>query len=421
MTLERPRGVRDFPPKEMHEHLAVTKKLESVFHSFGYERVRTPTFEFLSLFEAKSGEEIKDHLYVFDDKGGRSLCLRPEATASVARMYGSDLRTHPKPLRLYYVEPMFRYEQPQRGRYREFWQAGVELIGGAGPYADAEAILMASNALTAIGLENAVRIGNIGFLRELLGGLGFDDAKQNKVIHALDKGEMDSVAEMVSSDIFNEVIGLHGGLDAIDRLLELAPDGLKASVEGFRKTIGLLSGCKVDYTVDMGMARGLDYYTGIVFDVKATGLGAQNQVCGGGRYDRLIGLFGGPETPAVGFAFGVDRLVEALNEGGKAVETPRCDVYVASVSEAVRERAFSIAAAVRSGNPGLDVRFDIAGYKVNKALQHASEVGARYALIVGERELAEDAVVVKNMESSTQETIGISGLNPYFSSKRAPD
>ncbi|MBU0761997.1 MAG: histidine--tRNA ligase [Candidatus Altiarchaeota archaeon] len=420
MVFERPRGVRDFTPENMRRHLAVSDSLEKTFASFGYDMVRTPTFEFLSLFEAKSGEDIKEHLYVFEDKGGRSICLRPEATASVARMYGSELRTHPKPLRLYYIEPMFRYEQPQKGRYREFWQAGVELIGVKNPYSDAEVILLAYESLRNLGLTGKLRISHIGVLRGLLSEAGFDETRQNKVVHALDKGDLKSVEEMIVDKVFSEVIKLTGGIEVCEKLESIIPDNLKSLVNEFTKTIQVLEKTGVEYVVDFSMARGLDYYTGIIFDIKAEGLGAQNQICGGGRYDNLIGLFEGPETPAIGFAFGIDRLVEALTEKGYDFEMKCCDVFVLSVGDSTREGAFSTAADLRRKCPGLEVRFDISGSKIGKALQQASDLKARYAVIFGEKEFSQGNVVVKDLDSEEQETISLDDLTKYLSD-RAPD
>jgi histidyl-tRNA synthetase len=416
MEFERPKGVRDFGPTEMAAHMSVTGDISAAFESFGYERVMTPSFEFLSLFEEKSGQDIKKHLYVFEDKGGRSMCLRPEATASVARMYGSMLRSHPKPIRLYYVEPMYRYEQPQRGRYREFWQAGVEVIGAYGPFADAEVVSLAYETLKNIGVEGDLRISHIGILRGLLSKLEFDEAKQNNVIHEIDAGNLDEVKNIVSDDVFQKVIDIRGDSSSCEQLMPILPDDLKDSALDLQRTLSLLDMAQVEYSLDFSMARGLDYYTGLIFDFKAKGLGAQNQVCGGGRYDSLIGALGGQQAPAVGFAFGVDRIVEALNDAGAAFNRRRCHVYVAAVSEKVRGRAFEISSEIRRKLGGLDVRFDIGCQKVGKSLQSASEMGAKYAVIVGEKELESESVSVKDMGSSRQESVKLTDLASYLSS-----
>ncbi|MBD3387406.1 MAG: histidine--tRNA ligase [Candidatus Altiarchaeales archaeon] len=406
MAFERPRGVRDFGPGEMSKRVCVEDILYDVFSSFGYKKIGTPTFEFLELFEQKSGADIRDHLYVFEDKGGRKLCLRPEMTASVARSYASDLRTLPKPLRLSYYGPMFRYEEPQKGRYREFWQAGVELFGVSGPEADAEAILVASECLQRLGLKYRLRISNIGVLRRLLELQGLGVGGQDRLIQLLDKRGLDAVKEEVQDKALRDLLGLKGSSEVVGEAIRNVSDSeAKRLLTGLKDTLSLLDVVSVPYEVDFSMARGLDYYTGMVFDVKVEGLGAQNQVCGGGRYDTLVEAFAGPSTPAVGFAFGVDRLVEALDEQGVDVHVKKPDVFVLAVSDAVRADAFRIACDIRRARPELTVEIDLAGRRLNKALQHASESGAKYSVIVGEKELEEGSVGLKDMSSKEQKTV----------------
>jgi histidyl-tRNA synthetase len=412
MAFERPRGVRDFGPEEMGVRAYVEDAMSAVFRSFSYRRIQTPTFEFLDLFSLKSGEEITEHLFVLEDKGGRKMCLRPEATASVARMYVSELRSRPKPLRLCYFGPMFRHEEPQKGRYREFWQAGVELIGLTGAYADAEIVSMASECLRRLGLAYTLRISHIGVLRALLAGLGFPDAEQDLIIRALDKGDLETVKAKVQDETFNAVIGLRGGLDAAVSASKIVKEaGTRQMLDGLVKTLRLLDGSGIRYEVDFGMARGLDYYTGLVFDARVEGLGAQNQVLGGGRYDDLIGLFGGQDTPAVGFAFGVDRLIESMQEQGVELPPLRTDVYVIPVSADLLDAALGIALKLRRLHPEKIVDLDISGRRLNKALQHASELNARHAVLVGPLELKEESVIVKDMVGKTQSKVRISEIS----------
>ena len=404
MVFERPRGVRDFGPQEMGLRAYVESTLSSVFEAFAYDLVQTPLIEFLELFNLKSGEAIKEHLYVFEDKGGRKLCLRPEATASVARMYASELRNLPKPLRLYYLGPMYRYEEPQKGRYREFWQVGVELMGSSGPEADAEVVAVASESMRRLGLKYSLRISHIGVLRRLLSIQGFDEGMQDKIIQALDKGDFETVSKDVKDPSFKRILGLKGGQDSIEEARRVVEDKeIQDMLSGLEATASLLTQSNIDYTVDFSMARGLDYYTGMVFDIRVEGLGAQNQVCGGGRYDNLITLFGGPQTPAVGFAFGLDRLIESMQEQGVSMPALRTDVCVIPVSEAVCADAFRIAIELRRELGGKVVNYDLSGRKLNKALQHASELRARYAVIVGLQELKEGCVMLKDMASQRQE------------------
>ncbi len=409
MVFERPRGVRDFGPDEMSARVSVEYALSDVFRSFGYRPILMPTFEFVELFELKSGEDIREHLYVFKDKGGRRLCLRPEATASVARMYASELRSLPKPLRLSYYGPMFRYEEPQRGRYREFWQAGVELFGVEGPEADAEILLMASECLKKLRLKHTLRVSHIGVLRSLLGNQGLVEDEQDSVLQSLDRGDLESVESKVDES-FIKLLELRGSSGVVGEALKLVSDkGVQALLSAFKRSLELLDSAGVDYVVDFGMARGLDYYTGMVFDVRVEGLGAQDQVCGGGRYDNLVGLFGGPDTPAVGFAFGVDRLLEAMKEQGVQPDIAAVDVYVIPVSDDVSSPAFNIAADLRRSLEGT-VECEISGRKLNKALKVASDTGVRYAVIVGPKELEEESVVLRDMKSEEQSNVKLKEL-----------
>jgi histidyl-tRNA synthetase len=411
MAFERPRGVRDFNPPEMCVRTYVEDAICSAFESFSYRRIQTPTFEFLELFDMKSGQDIKEHLYVLEDKGGRKLCLRPEATASVARMYASDLRSRPKPLRLYYLGPMFRYEEPQKGRYREFWQAGVELLGASGYEADAEVVCLASDCLRALGLKSKIRISHIGVLRRLLGIQGFDGSKQDRLIQALDKGDFEAVKAQVSDQSFIRLLEVKGGEAALDESIGIVSDQeARNMLQELKRTLTLLDAAGVEYEVDFSMARGLDYYTGMVFDARVEGLGAQNQVAGGGRYDDLISLFKGPQTPAVGFAFGLDRLLESMQKQGAKLPQLETDVVVVAASEDVRDAAFNVAADLRRRLVGKVVEYDLSGRKLNKALQHASENNVRYAVIIGSSELAEESVVLKDMAAQTQSKVRLQEL-----------
>ncbi|MFH1056147.1 MAG: histidine--tRNA ligase [Candidatus Altiarchaeota archaeon] len=412
MVFERPRGVRDFGPDEMRGRLHAESTISRVFESFGYRRVQTPTFEFLELFELKSGSDIREHLFVFDDKGGRKLCLRPEATAQVARMYASELRSLPKPLRVCYLSQMFRYEEPQKGRYREFWQAGVELLGVSGAEADAEVVCLAAECLKRLGLRFKLRVSHIGVLRRLLALQGLEAAEQDDVIHLLDRGDFKSVEGRIKDESFKKILGLRGLRDVVGSASELVSDaGVKATLEELDKTLTLLDFARVDYEVDFSMARGLDYYTGMVFDVRVEGLGAQNQVCGGGRYDNLIELFGGPQTPAVGFAFGLDRILESMQEQGADIPKAETDVYVVPISDDMRGEAFRIAVELRRKMPDCTVEYELSGRKLNKALQHASEINARYAVIVGATELKEQSVMLKDLKTQKQDKVKITELS----------
>ncbi len=414
MKFEKPRGTRDFNTCEMSDRLFVRDKISQVFASFGYQPILTPTFEKAELFTEKSGQEITDHMYVFVDKGGRSLCLRPEATASVARMYSGIIRGLPKPIKVSYYCPMFRYEEPQKGRYREFFQMGVELIGLSNPQSDAEVISLASECLKSLGLRCRIRISDIRLIRSMLSGLGISQDEQDKVIHLLDKGDVDGIRDIVTDDGFFEIIGLSGGIEVVEKACKSLKGDILNTMDGFIKTLQLLDIASIEYMVDFSMARGLDYYTGMVFDIKVEGMGAQDQVCGGGRYDSLISLFGGPDTPSVGFAFGFDRICEAMDLQDIKIPKPGVDAYVMAVDEKVGGQAFKIANDLRRLLPDKVILYGLLGRKLNKELEQASKLNARYALIVGERELMSDSVILKELSSGEQCIVKLKDLKSRF-------
>jgi len=187
MNIEKPRGTRDFAPVEMERRNYARQVIQNVFERYGYSEISIPTFEHTELFALKSGEEIRAEMYVFRDKSDRELCLRPEATASVCRMFAQKLQNLQKPLKLSYFGPMFRYERPQKGRYREFWQQGIELIGAKGVEGDAEVIMAANDALKELGLAFELEVGHLGILRGLMGDLGIEEEKQDELINVVDK------------------------------------------------------------------------------------------------------------------------------------------------------------------------------------------------------------------------------------------
>lgn len=280
MKIERPRGTRDFLPDEMERRREIEKRMRKIAESFGYREVATPTFEYLELFTRKSGEGIIEEMYVFKDKSGRDLALRPELTAPVMRMFVNECSVMPKPLRFYYFANCFRYERPQKGRYREFWQFGVELIGSESYLADAEVIILADKILKDVGVNFSLEIGHVGIMRYLLKPIGEDRA--SKVMRLIDKGDREGLESYLAEIRVNEDLR-----DKIFSLLELKGD--ESVIEEAKEIIdydfghleslsALLRDVGVDFTLNLGIARGLDYYTGVVFECYAEGLGDRKSV-----------------------------------------------------------------------------------------------------------------------------------------------
>jgi histidyl-tRNA synthetase len=363
---------------------------------WGYEEVKTPTFEHTELFTIKSGEAIVDELYTFKDKGGRDIALRPELTAPVLRMYVNEMSVSPKPIRLYYFENCFRYERPQKGRFREFWQFGVELIGSDRAEAEAEAIALAAAMVSDIGIEADLRIGHLGVVRGLLQDL--DAPVQAEAMRLMDKKDIDGLRMLLSDqpDLRERLPAL---LDAdIDDARSIIDD--VQPLEELQETLTVLDHYGARYEVDFGIVRGLDYYTGMVFEMYAAGLGAQNQICGGGTY-RLAQLFGGAKTPSCGFGIGFDRVLEVC--GIKPPHEPR--VAVVYLPDVV-EDAIRVASRLRDG-AGVCTTIDISGRKFGQQLKHADAIGADYAVIVGAQEVEAGMVTLRDMRTGEQEMIGL--------------
>ncbi len=412
---ERPRGTNDWGPKDMAKRRFVESRFVQLAESFGFREVSTPTFESLELFTAKSGPGIVRELYAFKDQGGRDLALRPEFTASVLRFYVSELRSRPKPLKLYSTGNVFRYEEPQKGRYREFFQLNAEIIGGAALPSDAEVLALAIGTMRAIGLKQVkARIGNIGILR---GFLPFAPQDQSVILHSLDKRNFEmldaELARLGRPDLgapLRKLVGLSGRVSVLDEAAKVLTAAKKEGFEYLRKLAGFLTAYGVapsDYAFDMGVVRGLDYYTGMVFEIDSPNLGAEKQVGGGGAYS-LAEVFGGERVAQTGFALGLDRLVMAAEAEG-AIEAPRAlDAYVIPIGEGAQTKAVEVLTTLRAAGLGADV--DLVGRGPSKNLDYANAVGARYAVLLGERELKAKRATVRDMATGEQRDVALDTL-----------
>jgi len=377
MTIQRPRGTRDFLPAEAWRRSAARKAMQNVLERWGYQEIATPTFEHLELFTLKSGESVLEEIYSFKDKGGRDLALRPELTAPVMRMYVSELQNSPKPQRLYYFGSCFRYERPQKGRFREFWQLGAELIGGTKPDSEAEVIALADRILKSVNVKGDIHVGYLGLVRSLLSKIGAEH--RLALMRMIDKKEREALAEYLeeidaSHLALLELIDLKGK-DALDKAMEISRDlealqtvsassvraegsssasgrssarsgravAAELRMDEFQETVELLDAYGVDFTIDFEIVRGLEYYSGTVFEIYAEGLGAQSQVCGGGTYE-LASLFGGKETSSTGFGLGFDRIMEIaqIEEKQKPpvflVYTPDVKVEAVKIAKQLRQK-----------------------------------------------------------------------------------
>ena len=418
--LERVKGTRDLLPEEMAKRRWVFERIREVFERYNFHEVLTPTFEYTELFKLRSGEEVVEQLYAFDDKGGRNLSLRPDMTSSVARLYVNSFQNAPKPVKWYYIANMFRYEEPQSGRFREFWQAGVELIGSSRVEADAEVIALFVESYLSTGLEEfTVNIGDRILLDEFARMLGVsDDVGLMRLIDKKDKlSKEDFVGALkefgLSDDGVEKVLSLVGikGLpeEVLPKAEELfTSDKAKAEIAKLYELVDLLGSYGVSkwIRIDLGIARGFDYYTSVVFEAIAPNDLGIGSIGGGGRYDNLIEVFGGKPTPATGFAIGIERLIPILEWKGLIPEPKlRPDLYIIPIGKdaEVKKAAVEVVSSLRRAGVKADV--ELTGRKIGKALDYADRLGVPYVVLIGKRDLAEGRVTIRDMETGEQKVI----------------
>ncbi len=428
MEFTRPRGTKDFLFDEMRRRKEAESLLRNVFENYGYQEIQTPLFEELKLFTTKSGEEIVNQLYNFKDKSDRELALRPEITAPVARLYLNELeKTASKPIKLYYYGSCFRYERPQKGRFRQFWQFGCELIGAKSPEGEAEVIAMCNASIKKLGITTAdININHLGIIRGLFAHFGIDVATQRELMIVIDKGDKDLLKESLIgenpiidnaelNEILLELIDLVGDksiLPQIEALVKGYEEAEEAFAE-FKELIETLDSSKVsNYTLNLGVARGLDYYTGIVFEVYVPELGAQKQICGGGTYG-LVKVFGGQEVTSTGFAFGFDRLMNAMEELTEQKELElNINVFIAPISDDVRFKAFEIAQTLRENDIATDI--DLTRRKFKKLMNYANNKKVKNVAIIGAKDLEDGKITIKNMESGEQSLVNLDEIVSYL-------
>lgn len=395
--IQRPRGTRDMLPDEMERRREIEARMRTRARLRGFREISTPVFEELELFTIRSGEGIIGEMYVFEDKGGRSLSLRPELTAPVLRMYVEEGRSLTKPVKWCYFADCFRYERPQKGRYRQFWQFGAELIGADSAMADAEVIVLGYDLLKTAGVTFTLRIGHLSFMRTLLSDL--DEADQKKVRGFLDKREEAAAGAYLNSigkeHLCEPLLNLCNArtLDDVFSVIGDIPESSR-----IREMFHILDLQKIPYEINPAIARGLDYYTGVVFECFAEGLGAENQILGGGAY-RLAHLFGGEDTPSAGFAIGFDRVMVAL---GERLWMPYSPQVLVVATEEGHERAIIVTEELR--NRGIITETDLMGKSFSAQMKAAGK-NADYAVIIGKEEVASGLVTLKNLKEGKQEKL----------------
>jgi histidyl-tRNA synthetase len=411
--IERPRGTRDFGPDETARRRWAEQKLRKVAESYGYREIATPTIEHLELFVAKSGPGVVKEIYAFKDKGDRDICLRPELTAPTMRMFAAEMRSWPRPVKVYYYGPVWRYEEPQKGRYREFWQFGIELIGADSPDADAEVITVAHEGIRALGIDDVeLRLGHIGIARALVAAAGLDEATRQGLFALIDKKNHEGLETQMRAakvpaglaSLLLKVARFAGGRPELDQVAtDLAElPAAHEAIERLRAVVDALAHRGVhDVKIDLGVVRGLDYYTGVVFEFHTDKLGAESQCGGGGAYS-LTEIFGLSPEGTVGFGLGFDRLVLITPPDAAGAQAPTLQAIVLPIGKGPAVATLAAEAERALRRAGLRVERDLLGRGLSKSLKYADARGARFAVLVGDKEAAEGKVTLRDLSSGEQ-------------------
>ncbi|AIX48995.1 MULTISPECIES: histidine--tRNA ligase [Pantoea] len=402
------RGMNDFLPADTAIWQRIEGTLKQVLASYGYSEIRLPIVEHTPLFSRAIGEVtdvVEKEMYTFEDRNGESLTLRPEGTAGCVRAGIEHGLLYNQEQRLWYVGPMFRYERPQKGRYRQFHQMGVEVFGLQGPDVDAELIMMTARWWKALGIADHVELelNSIGSLAAR--------ADYRSALVAFLEQHQDVLDEDCKRRMYtNPLRVLDSKNPEIQALLNDAPTlGEFLDEESrahFTGLCALLDDAGIRYRVNQRLVRGLDYYNRTVFEWVTSSLGSQGTVCGGGRYDGLVEQLGGRATPAVGFAMGLERLVLLVQAVNPEFEPTRVvDVYVIASGQGVQSAAMQLAETLRDANPALKLMTNFGGGNFKKQFARADKWGARIALVLGEDEVKAGQVVIKDLRTGDQQTL----------------
>ena len=407
------KGTRDILPPESALWNQVEQTARRVFAAYNFQEIRLPLFEETELFARSVGADtdiVSKEMYSFEDRDGTSVSLRPEATASVVRAYiEHGLHTRPGLVKLYYIGPMFRRERPQKGRFRQFYQIGAEVLGSDHPTLDAEVIELVLVFIERCGLKGCtLYLNSLGCREPAPSGAEGCRPKYLAVLREKLQKVKDSLGPDSRRRVdTNPLRVLDSKVEAEQPVIEKLPSILDhlcpACREHFDAVQQELKDRGIAYEINWRLVRGLDYYTRTTFEITAPGLGAQDAVCGGGRYDGLAELLGGRATKGIGWALGTDRLLLALQQTG-ALEAPQdLDVCIVWLGSAARMRARELARRLRDAGVSLELPYEKT--KLKKALGRADQLGARYALIIGENELAQGKFTLREMQSGTQRAL----------------
>lgn len=410
------KGMPDIVPEQMpYWHLAEAR-IKRVLESYGYDELRTPMLEKTALFKRSIGDEtdiVSKEMFTFDSRGGDSLSLRPEATASCVRAGITRGLLHNQRRRIYYYGPMFRYERPQEGRYRQFYQIGAEAYGLAGPDVDVEMLLMLARIWRELELPDLVL--KINCLGASEGRERYTAALKDYFTGYREELDEDSVRRLGT----NPLRILDSKTESLQELINDAPkmhDYLSADEQTyFSAILARLDDLNIAYQVEPRLVRGLDYYTGMVFEWQTDRLGAQNAVCGGGRYDQLVKQLGGRDTPAVGWAMGMERLIALMAFSGATIPSADARVYLVTVGEDAARAGTGLLESLRDACPQVRMLAHGGAGSFKSQLRAADKSGADYALILGDDEVSGRTVAVKPLRGSEpQQIVSWDSLNEHM-------
>lgn len=410
-------GAEDVLPKDSHKWQFIEEVMRSEAAAYGFKEIRTPVFEHTELFQRGVGDTtdvVQKEMYTFNTKGGTSITLRPEGTAGAARaMLEHAIYNDGLPIKTYYFDSCYRYEKKQANRYREFHQFGVELFGTANPAADAEIISLASTLFDRLGITDLqLELNSIGCptcrakYHEALKAY-FESSKSELCETCLSRLEKNPMRILdCKSPVCSEIA--KNAPVVLDYLCDECSDH-------FTKVKAYLDSAEIPYIVNPQIVRGLDYYTKTVFEFVTTKLGSQGTVCGGGRYDGLVEEIGGQHTPSLGFGLGMERLLALMDEQGIEIPAPNtCDLYIASMGEQAQIKAFNLTKEVREAM--INVECDIVGRSLRAQMKYADKIGAKFSIVIGDNEIAENKAMLKNMETGerTEVSLGENFLSEFF-------
>jgi len=402
------KGMNDILPKEIDYWHFIESALRELANSYGYAEIRTPILEKTKLFQRSIGEItdiVSKEMYTFDDRDGTSLTMRPEGTAAVVRAGIENGLFYNQIQRLWYLGPFFRHERPQRGRYRQFFQFGLEAVGIAGPEIEVEQILFNARLWQRLGIANKVTLQI-----NSLGSLEARNKYRDILVEYFSEYEAELDEDSKSRLHRNPLRILDSKNPAMQELIEAAPDLLEylddASLEKFERLKELLTAAGIEFEINSRLVRGLDYYSETVFEWVTEELGAQGTVSAGGRYDSLIKQLGGQASPAVGFAMGLERIIELLKTSELASSLQKSlDGYFIMVGAEAQKHGLLLAEQIRTEIPGLSLVCNVQGGSFKNQFKKADKSGARIALILGDDELNSSSITVKYLRENKQETV----------------